>query len=34
MKTFAEIQALFTEELNKLDWSREPAGLYEPIGYI
>lgn len=34
MKTFAEIQALFTEELNKLDWSREPVGLYEPIGYI
>ena len=34
MKTFAEIQALFTEELNKLDWSRKPAGLYEPIGYI
>lgn len=34
MKTFAEIQAFLTGELEKLDWNRQPVGLYEPIGYI
>lgn len=34
MKTFAEIQAFLTGELEKLDWNRQPVRLYEPIGYI
>lgn len=29
-----EIQQKITEEVEKLDWSMSPVGLYEPIGYI
>lgn len=34
MKTFDEISQLITSELEQLNWSKEPRGLYEPIGYV
>lgn len=34
MKSFNEIAQLVTSELEKLNWSKEPRGLYEPIGYV
>ena len=34
MKTFNEITELISAEIDKLDWTKEPAGLYEPIGYV
>ncbi len=34
MKTFDEISSLITVELEKTNWSKEPRGLYEPIGYV
>jgi len=33
MKTFNEITQLVTAEMEKLDWSMQPSGLYEPIAY-
>ena len=33
MKTFNEITQLINSEIEKIDWSKEPRGLYEPIGY-
>jgi geranylgeranyl diphosphate synthase type II len=33
MKTFNEITQLVAAEMEKLDWSMQPAGLYEPIAY-
>lgn len=34
MKTFDEILQLINTELENINWSKEPKGLYEPIGYI
>ena len=34
MKTFDEIQDIITSELEQINWSKEPHGLYEPIGYV
>lgn len=34
MKTFNEITDLVANEIQKLDWSMEPHGLYDPIAYI
>ncbi len=34
MKTFDEILQLINTELDKINWSKEPKGLYEPIGYV
>ncbi|MEI8273580.1 MAG: polyprenyl synthetase family protein [Paludibacter sp.] len=34
MKTFDEIQDIITSELEQINWSKEPRGLYEPIGYV
>ena len=34
MKTFDEITQLITSELAKINWNKEPKGLYEPIGYV
>ena len=34
MKTFEDIQNIITSELEKINWSKEPRGLYEPIGYV
>lgn len=34
MKTFNEILTTIDAELEKLDWSKQPQGLYEPIAYI
>lgn len=34
MKTFNEITELVSAEMAKLDWTSEPAGLYQPIGYV
>jgi len=34
MKTFDEIQDIITSELEKINWNKEPKGLYEPIGYV
>ena len=34
MKTFDEITQLLTSELEKINWEKEPRGLYEPIGYV
>lgn len=34
MKTFDEILSLANSELERINWSRNPEGLYEPIGYI
>jgi geranylgeranyl diphosphate synthase type II len=29
-----QIQKIITDEIEKLDWSKQPAGLYEPIAYV
>jgi geranylgeranyl diphosphate synthase type II len=34
MKTFDEIQDIITSELERINWNKEPRGLYEPIGYV
>jgi len=34
MKTFEDIQNIITSELETINWSKEPRGLYEPIGYV
>jgi len=34
MKSFDEITQLITSELEQINWSKEPRGLYEPIGYV
>jgi geranylgeranyl diphosphate synthase type II len=34
MKTFDEITTIVSQEIAKLNWSKEPRGLYEPIGYV
>ena len=34
MKTFDELTQLITSELERINWSKEPNGLYEPIGYV
>lgn len=34
MKTFNEILSIIETELLKLDWSKQPQGLYDPIAYI
>ncbi|MDP4238954.1 MAG: polyprenyl synthetase family protein [Bacteroidota bacterium] len=34
MKSFDEITQLITSEIEQINWSREPRGLYEPIGYV
>jgi len=34
MKTFDEITQLVASELEKINWTKEPRGLYEPIGYV
>ncbi len=34
MKTFNEISQLVANELEKINWNKEPKGLYEPIGYV
>ena len=34
MKTFEDIQNIITSDLEKINWSKEPRGLYEPIGYV
>lgn len=34
MKTFNEITQIVSSELEQLNWSMEPRGLYEPIGYV
>ncbi len=33
MKTFNEITQLVAAEMEKLDWTMQPVGLYEPIAY-
>jgi len=33
MKSFNEITQLVSAEMDKLDWSMKPAGLYDPIAY-
>lgn len=34
MKTFNEISQIISTELSQINWSKEPRGLYEPIGYV
>ena len=34
MLTFNEITEIITSEIEQLNWSKEPRGLYEPIGYV
>lgn len=34
MKSYKEISALVSAELDKLDWSKQPHGLYDPIAYV
>jgi geranylgeranyl diphosphate synthase type II len=34
MKSLNEITRLITTELEQINWSKEPKGLYEPIGYV
>lgn len=34
MKTFDEITQLISSEIEQINWSKEPRGLYEPIGYV
>ncbi|HEY6914587.1 MAG TPA: polyprenyl synthetase family protein [Paludibacter sp.] len=34
MKTFDEITELIASEIDRINWSKEPRGLYEPIGYV
>ncbi len=33
MKSFNEISEIITSEIEKLDWTMQPSGLYEPIAY-
>lgn len=33
MKSINEISELVSNEISNLNWSKEPAGLYQPIGY-
>ena len=34
MKSFEEILLLVNTEIDHINWSRSPLGLYEPIGYV
>ena len=34
MKTFDEISQIISAELGQINWTKEPRGLYEPIGYV
>lgn len=34
MKSFNEIAEIVGLEINKLDWTKSPSGLYQPIGYV
>jgi geranylgeranyl diphosphate synthase, type II len=34
MKAFEEITQIISTEINKINWNKEPIGLYEPIGYV
>ncbi len=34
MKTFDQITQIISSELAQTNWSNEPRGLYEPIGYV
>jgi geranylgeranyl diphosphate synthase type II len=34
MKTFDEITQIVSSALEQVNWSKEPRGLYEPIGYV
>ncbi len=34
MKSFDEIIQIVTSEIEQINWSKEPRGLYEPIGYV
>ena len=34
MKTFEEITEIVSREIGKLNWNREPRGLYDPIAYV
>ncbi|MDO9152102.1 MAG: polyprenyl synthetase family protein [Paludibacter sp.] len=34
MKSFNQITEIISTEIEKLDWNKEPRGLYEPIGYV
>lgn len=34
MKTLNEITQLISTEMEKINWNKEPRGLYEPIGYV
>ncbi len=34
MKTFNEISQIISFDLEKINWNKEPIGLYEPIGYV
>jgi geranylgeranyl diphosphate synthase, type II len=34
MKSLNEITRLIATELEQINWSKEPKGLYEPIGYV
>lgn len=34
MKTFDEVTQLIASEIEKINWNKEPHGLYEPIGYV
>jgi len=34
MNTFKEITKLISKEFEQINWSKEPRGLYEPIGYV
>jgi geranylgeranyl diphosphate synthase type II len=34
MKTFNEITEIVSFEIEKQNWQKSPAGLYEPIGYV
>ena len=33
MKSFEEILSIVNAAIEKLDWNRQPIGLYQPIGY-
>ena len=34
MQTFSEIENLVFSEIQKIDWKKQPAGLYEPMKYM
>ncbi len=34
MKTYKEIIEFVNNQIDKIDWTKSPKGLYEPIGYI